>query len=130
MSAITAEHQIACTAFEIIETKPDGMPDGHRIEYVPDGPVELQPLPDKEPYHYCWTIMFYIAERDEWIGFNLTSYQERSVGPNEEDITGPYFVRGQLPLDSREQAWIAEGKTVERQMSLYRNGQLDRTTWS
>lgn len=128
MSSIKAEHQIACTAFVLVETKPFGVEDVQRIVYVPDDTAVIPlPLPRVEPYNYRETSIFYLSERGQWVGFTRTSYQERSFGPNEEEYLGPYLVTGQPDLSLEESKQAKGGVIVTRTIEPYYNGHLEMT---
>ncbi|MBI3942367.1 MAG: hypothetical protein HY326_05085 [Chloroflexi bacterium] len=110
MSHITVQLTETSTRFHIHETKPWGVPDSDRIvEMSPDRQHDVPPLPPLNEHgnRYKETSLFWIAERQQWIGFDLFSCWEASAGPNEENYYGPFATREPAPRD---------GSIIERRM--------------
>lgn len=123
MSDIKIKREKGKVKFYVHETKPWGMPDENKVAEVSlnqNEPISI--LPTKKPYHYCGTEIFWIEERQQWIGFNFSSYQERSGGPNEEDYEGPYAILKELPPTQEELAKAKESGGIPlRLKDLYPN---------
>ena len=101
MSSIIVTKKTGGLSFQIHEGRPYGIPDVHRriellsFEAIPS----LKRVSDaewKERMACAASIpvsiqLYWVPESRAWIGFYLSSYQERSTGPNEEDYTGPFW---------------------------------------
>lgn len=75
--------------------KPYGISDVHNatidIPYSSINKLEQVPKEKLESRHFSHCEAVYIPKLKKTLVFVLDSYQENSVGPNEEDIHGPYL---------------------------------------
>lgn len=77
--------------------KPDGVEDVYdaRVDIPYDPAHRILRLPQKRLLHpdfwHCEEV--HIAQRGQTVVFVFDSHQERSMGPNEEDMHGPYLKR-------------------------------------
>ncbi len=92
MSSISSTQSDHDITFHIHETKPYRVPDVHRTVTIPFDKTFIVPIHKAyyQPMGYSGIEFFWVAQRQEWIGFIFTSYREMSFGPNEEEYYGPY----------------------------------------
>lgn len=99
--------------FSVHERKPYGMPDGYRIDVVSlddDMPCACVSESLAQP-HGVGTWLCWLPSRG-WVGYYLFSCQENSVGPNEEDVRGPYLLSDIAPPSSEELLVAAQAGTL------------------
>lgn len=78
--------------------KPDGVPNVDGVKEVPFDSIDKLPeLPDRVGRGMNWREDISLPERDQKITFLFDSYQERSAGPNEQNIYGPFLERPSPP---------------------------------
>ncbi len=97
--------------FSVHEGKPYGVPDEYRIDVVhlhDDG--QLSPGIRESVYNCSGEWMCWLPRG--WVGYYLCSYQERSMGPNEEDAEGPYLFPDAAPPTQEELRAAAIANTL------------------
>ena len=102
--------------FYIFEGKPYYVSDEQRtVTVLFDANKQIPLPPNKKPYQYDSTWIYWIPQHNQWIGFDFSMYQERSIGPLEEDLDGPYLILNKPPPTEEEVVKaIKKGKLVEK----------------
>jgi hypothetical protein len=102
--------------FEVHESKPWGISDEDHVSCVlfsPDQPIP--DFPQTAPFGFIGTELYWIPQREVWVGFNYSAFPERSNGPYEVSITGPFLVSDEpSPTDTELELSCLRSQLIRR----------------